>query len=177
MSLRHATVILAAAMRAAAVALSVSVIEPKKAEAARAVKMCGGGTIQLKAKEQRTVRLHNKERKSRGLRQLCVHPKLTKAARAHSRDMIRNDSFQHGSVGARLRRHGYNWRVYGENIAGGSGPYGRPANVFRRWMRSSGHRSNNLDRRFREIGLGVASGTYRGTRGYKMYTVDFGTRR
>jgi uncharacterized protein YkwD len=177
MVLRYATVILAAALLATVVAVSISVVNPKEANAASAVRTCGGGTIKLNAKEERTLRLHNQERRSRGLRALCVHPKLTKAARAHSTSMIKKDYFGHGSVGRRLKRHGYNWRVYGENIAGGTGRYASPRNTFRRWMRSSGHRANILDRRFREIGIGTATGNYKGHRGYTMYTVDFGRRR
>jgi uncharacterized protein YkwD len=177
MILRYATVIFAAAIAATVVALSVSAIEPKKAEAASVVRTCGGGTIKLKAKEERTFRLHNRARKSRGLRPLCVHPKLTKAARSHSASMIKKDYFGHGSVGRRLKRHGYHWRIYGENIAGGSGSYGLPGNIFRRWMGSSRHRANILDRRFGQVGVGTYKGTYKGTRGYTMYTVDFGTRR
>jgi uncharacterized protein YkwD len=174
---RYASVILVAAVLAAVVALSVSAVEPERAEAASKVRTCGGGTIKLNAKEERTLRLHSRERRSRGLRALCVHPKLTKAARAHSSDMIKKDYFGHGSVGRRLKRHGYTWRVYGENIAGGTGRYASPGNAFRRWMNSSGHRTNILDRRFREIGIGTATGTYKGHRGYTMYTVDFGRRR
>jgi uncharacterized protein YkwD len=176
MILRCSTVVLAAVL-ATIVALSVSAIEPEKAEAANTVRTCGGKAIELNGREERTLILHNRERRSRGLRTLCLHPLLTKAARVHSADMIREDYFGHGQTGRRLKRYGYNWRVYGENIAGGTGRYALPRNVFRRWMKSSGHRSNILDRRFREIGIGTATGTYKGKRGYTMYTVDFGTRR
>jgi uncharacterized protein YkwD len=175
--LRHAIVVIAAVVLATFGAVFISAVELKKAEAASAVRTCGGGKILLKPKEERTLRLHNRARKSHGLRRLCVHPKLTRAARAHSADMIRKDYFGHGNVGRRLKRFGYNWRTYAENIGGGSGRYGRPGNVFRRWMNSRGHRSNILGRRFREIGIGAVTGRYKGTRGYTMYTVDFGRRR
>ena len=174
---RYASVILVAALLATVVALSVSALEPEKAEAASTVRTCGGGTIKLNAKEERTLRLHNRERTSRGFRALCVHPKLTKAARAHSTSMIKKDYFGHGSVGRRLKHYGYNWRVYGENIAGGTGSAASPRHIFKLWMNSSGHRANILDRRFREIGIGTATGNYKGHKGYTMYTVDFGTRR
>lgn len=177
MILRYSVVVIASAVVATVLALSVSAVGPEKAEAASAVKTCGGGTIKLNAKEESTLRLHNRERKSRGLRTLCVHPQLTKAARAHSTNMIKRDNLGHGSVGRRLKRHGYNWRVYAENIAGGTGKYTRPTNTFRRWMNSSGHRTNILDRRFREIGIGTTTGTFKGKKGYTMYTVDFGRRR
>ena len=177
MVFRYATVILAAAVLAVVTVLSVSAVEPRKAEAASAFKTCAGGPIKLNAKEKHTLILHNKMRKKKGLRLLCVHPALTKAARAHSADMIRKDYFGHGSVGARLKRHGYNWRTYGENIAGGPGRSASPGNIFKRWMNSSGHRANILNRRFREIGIGTATGTYKGQKRYTMYTVDFGARR
>jgi uncharacterized protein YkwD len=44
-------------------------------------------------------------------------------------------------------------------------------------MKSSCHRANILNRRSREVGIGTATGTYKGKRGYTMYTVDFGSRR
>ncbi len=41
----------------------------------------------------------------------------------------------HGSVGARLKRYGYHWRVCGENIAGGSGSKGSsPASPSGGWV-------------------------------------------
>jgi uncharacterized protein YkwD len=176
MVLRYCVVILAAAILATVAAVSLSLVKPMEVEAATSVRTCGGGTIELKAKEERALSLHNRARKNRGLRALCVHPKLTKAARAHSAHMIKKDYLGHGSVGSRLKSHGYNWRIYAENIAGGSDTYGAPSNVFKRWMGSSGHRANILDRRFREIGIGIATGNYKGRTGYTMYTVDFGTR-
>jgi len=177
MILRYAAVVFVATVLATVAALSVSALEPRKAEAADTVRTCGGGKISLNAKEARTLKLHNQARKNRGIRRLCVHPKLTKAARAHSASMIKKDYFGHGDVGRRLKRFDYNWRIYGENIAGGSGHYGRPGNVFKRWMNSRAHRSNILKKDFREVGIGTATGTYKGNRGYTMYTVDFGRRR
>jgi uncharacterized protein YkwD len=44
-------------------------------------------------------------------------------------------------------------------------------------MDSSAHRANILDRRFREVGIGTATGKYKGHTCYTTYTVDFGTRR
>jgi uncharacterized protein YkwD len=175
---RHIIVVIAAVvLSTVGGAVSVSTAEPEEVETASAVKTCGGGTIQLSAKEERTLRLHNHARKSRGIRPLCVHPALTKAARSHSADMLRKDRLWHGNVGRRLKRFGYHWRTYGENIALGSGSRGSPEKIFRSWMKSRGHRSNILNRRFREIGIGIDTGTFKGTKGVTMYTVDFGTRR
>ena len=158
-------------------AVSVSATEPDEVQTASAVKTCDGGTIQLNADEERTLRLHNHARESRGIRSLCVHPALTKAARSHSAAMIRKDRLWHGNVGRRLRKVGYHWLTYGENIGLGSGSRGSPKSIFRSWMKSRGHKSNILNRRFHEVGIGSATGTYKGTKGVTAYTVDFGTRR
>jgi uncharacterized protein YkwD len=177
--IRHIIVVIAAVVLATTggLAASVSAAEPEEVEPGSAVRTCGGGTIQLSAKEERTFRLHNRTRKGRGIRPLCVHPALTKAARSHSADMIRKDRLWHGNVGRRLKKFGYHWRTYGENIGWGSGSRGSSKSIFRSWMKTRGHRSNILNRRFREIGVGVETGTFKGTRGATVYTVDFGTRR
>jgi uncharacterized protein YkwD len=91
--------------------------------------------------------------------------------------MIRKDYVKHGAVGTRLKHYGYKWRTYGENIAWGPGSYGSPRKVFRWWMHSRAHRSNILAKKFREIGVGTATGTYKGHKNTTMYTVDFGRRR
>jgi uncharacterized protein YkwD len=44
-------------------------------------------------------------------------------------------------------------------------------------MKSRGHKRNILKEGFREVGIGTATGTFKGTRGVTVYTVDFGARR
>ena len=113
MALKYSIVVFAALMLALVTAVGASALKPEKAGAASTVtvRTCTGGSIALKANEKRSLDLHNNARKSRGLRALCVHPALQRAARAHSADMINRDYFSHGSVGTRLKRYGYNWRV------------------------------------------------------------------
>ncbi len=79
--------------------------------------------------------------------------------------MIRKDRFFHGNVGKRLKRHGYRWSTYGENIAYGSGRRGSPESVFNRWMKSRGHKQHILKKGFREVGIGTATGNFKGTKG------------
>jgi uncharacterized protein YkwD len=178
---RHAIVVIGAVVLAAVGAVSVA--EPEETEAMSAVKACGGGKIKLNAREERILHLHNRARKSREVRPLCVHPALTRAARAHSSDMIRRDYFSHNTKGKgesaceRIRRYGYRWRACAENIAWGAGSRGSPAKVFKGWMDGRVHRSHILAKKFREVGIGSATGSYKGTDGVTMYTVDFGTRR
>ncbi len=180
--MRRIAVLLAAVFLAAFAAAGVSALAPTEADAASTVRTCTGGTITLKTVEKSMLDLHNRERASRGLPRLCVHPTLQKAARAHSRDMIRRDYFSHNTKGRnegaceRIRRYGYRWRECGENIAWGSGSMGSPSSRFRSWMTSSGHRSNILNGKFREVGIGAVRGTFQRYSDVTMWTVDFGDR-
>jgi len=177
-----------AAALAVIAAFGVSVLEPQEAEATLvSVSTCDGGTITLNAEEKRVLELHNKARKKRGLKRLCVNPILTQAARAHTREMLNKDYLSHNSFNGetaakRLERFGYTSDGYtyyatGENIACGCGSYGAPDNIFKWWMHSTGHRSNILKKRFREVGISVLTGTFKSCSQATMYTVDFGTRR
>lgn len=180
MGSRYTSAVLGAVMFVCVTVLLSTAIEPRKAGASTtAVKACGGGNIILKAREKRTFTLHNMARENRGLRPLCLDPRLTKAARSHSREMVKKDYFSHTSyngesVSARLRRFGYGRSVYGENIAGGYGSPAKAGRIFGNWMDSASHRSNILDGKFRRVGVGTYKGDYRGVGGYTMYTVDFG---
>lgn len=126
MGSRYVGAVLGAVMLVCATAFLSTTVEPRMAGATTAnVKTCGGESITLKAREKRTLALHNMARADRGLRPLCVDPRLTRAARSHSRQMVKKDYFSHNSyngesVGARLRRFGYDCSVCGENIAGGT---------------------------------------------------------
>ena len=185
--MRHLTFIITSTFLATLAILVVSTTNPPTADAAKSVKRCGGGKISLKADERRAFLLHNKIRRDRDLRAFCVHPKLQRAARAHSKDMIRRDYFSHntkggGSFSKRLKRFGYTpkgfkYYTVGENIAYGSGPRGEPKRIMRSWMKSRGHKKNIVNRKFREIGIGTYTGTYKKLKGVTMYTADFGTRR
>ena len=187
--MKYLTFVLTTVFLATVTVVGVSIASPTVAEAAGGgkVKRCGGGKIFLNAKEKETFIRHNKIRRNHDLRTFCVHPKLQRAARAHSKDMIRRDYFSHntkgrGSFEKRLKRFGYTpkgfkYYTVGENIAGGNGPYSEPAKIMRGWMKSTGHRRNILNGKFRQIGIGTHTGTYKRHKEWTMYTADFGTRR
>ena len=186
--LRYAALVVVAVILAAVASVGVPAVDAPSAEgAAFTVKTCTGGTIELNGNEKQTLELHNETRADRGLPRLCVHPVLTKAARAHSESMLEKDFFSHDSYngessGERLERFGYGPKGYsdykiGENIVWGTGSFGSPDSIFKSWMDSRGHGENILDEGFRQIGIGVRMGTYRDHNGATMYTVDFGTRR
>lgn len=183
--------VLACLLAAALVAIGVvgaSILAPREAGASLVtVRTCGGGTIELNAYEKRVLELHNKTRTRHGLKTLCVNVALTNAARAHSREMLdkdyaSHDSFNGETVGERLKRFGYtssgcSYYLIGENIAWGCGSRGAPAYIFKWWMNSKYHKSNVLNKNFREVGIGVRGGTYKTCKQARTYTVDFGTRR
>ena len=134
-----------------------------------------------------TVCLINRERTRRGLRALRVNKRLSRAAVSHTRDMIQRRYFAHESrsgvnVVDRLLSTGYlggvrNWLV-GENLAWGSGARSTPREALVGWMNSPSHRRNMLNRRFREIGIGVVfSAPHASSRVAATYTTTFGTRR
>src|SRR5215213_9922724 len=172
--MKYLPVVLAIILCAAAGLVALD--SPAEAAGGGYVSRCGGGKIFLHAKEKRLLALHNNARRDRDLRTFCVSPALQKAARAHSKDMIQRDYFSHYTKGknedacTRIRRFGYRWSHCGENI----GYNTTPDRMFHSWMRSSGHRRNILDGKFRNIGIGAYTGYYFRSK-TTMYTVDFGT--
>lgn len=188
MATRRVSVALLAVTLAAISVIGALLLGSRGAEAELVtVKTCGGGTIELNSGEKRMLELHNKARIERGLKALCVHPSLTQAARAHSQEMLDKDyashkSFNGETVKQRLERFGYTFVGYsyyaiGENIAWGCGSSGAPDGIFKWWMNSSDHRPNILGGKFREVGIGARTGTFKSCTNATMYTVDFATRR
>ena len=134
--------------------------------------------------ERTVLCLVNRERTSRGLKRLRSSGKLGQAATSHSRDMVRRGYFDHVSPGGgtmqdRIQETGWfsgaRSYAYAENIAWGSGEYATPASIVESWMKSAGHRHNILNRRYSELGVGVALGTPRDRDG-ATYTTNFGDR-
>lgn len=134
--------------------------------------------------ERTVLCLVNRERTSRGLKRLKASSKLAKAATSHSRDMVRRGYFDHvspngGTMQDRIKQTGWfsggRSYAFAENIAWGSGTLSNPQHIVESWMNSAGHRHNILNRRYTELGVGVALGTpeeYDGA----TYTTDFGVK-
>ena len=133
-----------------------------------------------------TLCLLNRRRSAHGARKLRENQRLAKAARKHAADMVRRDYFAHTAPGGvsfvdRIMKQDYvkkgqGW-VLGENLAWGSYQLATPKSIVRSWMRSPGHRANILNKRFREIGIGVVDGApVPGTSHAATYATSFGTR-
>ena len=142
--------------------------------------------ITMTKPEKQLLKLVNHVRAKHHLHQLTMVRSLERASRAHSRQMVHNGYFDHNStggesVGARLIRFGYTatgctrWTV-GENIAYGRKSSGTPHAVFMAWWHSPAHRHVMLTKRFRNLGIGRASGTFKGVSGVIFYTLDCGAR-
>ena len=108
---------------------------------------------------------------------LALAPALTRAARAHSLDMVAQGFFSHagsdGSTpGERATRAGYRWSMVGENIASG---VGTPRAVVAGWLASPHHCANIMTAGFRQ--MGVAFAVDRANPQAIAWTEDFGTPR
>lgn len=106
--------------------------------------------------------LLNDERANGGVRAVAEHAALSRAAQDHARDMVENGYLSHtgldGSTpGDRATAAGYDWNFVAENIAQG---YGSDSSVIAAWMGSPGHRSNMLDARAEDFGLGLVDTTW-----------------
>lgn len=109
---------------------------------------------------------------------LAFNPLLIDAADAHSAWMLATDTFSHtgangSSPGDRMAAAGYSFSgswSWGENISitWGSGAAITAAQIegFHAGLfRSAGHRANILNDTFRETGIGVEAGEYKGSNG------------
>lgn len=117
----------------------------------------------------------NRVRAMHGLGPLRFHPRLQRAARAHSRDMVRRAYFAHGRLVQRLRRYRFRpeGRIVGENLAWGAGEQGRPGTIVDMWLRSPSHRRLLLRPGFSYVGVGAVAAPFRGARGATVVTANF----
>ncbi|MGV9264797.1 CAP domain-containing protein [Kitasatospora sp. NPDC003701] len=132
---------------------------PGRTTAAPASGTAAGGTAAQYA--QQVVDLVNAQRAQHGCGPLTADTRLATAAQGHSEDMAARNYFDHASpegqhADHRIEATGYRWSSWGENIARGQKD---PAAVMDAWMNSPGHRANILNCSFKEIGVGVKTGS------------------
>jgi len=131
--------------------------------------------------------LINHRRTHRGLKRLRGSFALLSAAQAHSDAMAAQNFFSHegndGTPASRAEAAGYMagasaWGL-GENLEWASGKAASPRAVVDAWMGSPEHRDVMFSRRFRHIGVGVASGSPMSpdVQNAEMFTADFGFRK
>lgn len=131
------------------------------------------------AQIQRIVDLVNQRRKEAGLAPVTVNATLTSCAQRYSEVQASQGTINHtgpdgSNPGQRLKRCGYSWKHYGENLAAG---YIDAQEVMTAWMNSPGHRKNIMNGKLKEIGIGFAHrdndpGAY-----FDYYVMELGTRK
>ena len=119
-------------------------------------------TVNVFELEKLAFGLINQNRVANGLKELTWSDEVAKIARLHSNNMAENKFFSHrgldGSmIGERADSLGVKkWRAIGENIAFNRG-YANPTEfAVECWMKSTGHRENLLNDRWKETGIGIA---------------------
>ena len=129
--------------------------------------------------QRQVVSLLNDVRDARGLPPLALRRTLSIGARAHARDMVQRNYFDHDTLNgpswdSRVSRLVGPRHTFGENIGWGSFASGTPDAIVHAWMNSTGHRRNILDPAFRLIGVGIATGSFQGHGEARVYVTDFG---
>lgn len=110
---------------------------------------------------QEVLRLSNAERAKVGAAPLQLNDQLMKAAQDYAAVLAPGPCFEHTcppepDLGVRAKNAGYTGGRLGENIAAGDQT---PADVVAGWMGSPGHRANILNPGYRELGVGVQTGS------------------
>jgi uncharacterized protein YkwD len=128
----------------------------------------------LDAQEKAMCRAINAFRAEHGRAPLKLSVALVRAAEWMSKDMARNDNFDHTDshgrdFASRLAAFGYNKPTKGENIAGGEDS---AAATVTQWKNSPQHRANMLSTKFKVMGVGRAQDSDSMLGWY--WTADFG---
>jgi uncharacterized protein YkwD len=110
------------------------------------------------------VALTNADRSTRALASVKQNAALTFAAQKKADDMLARGYFAHvspdgGTPWQWFRSSGYPYLYAGENLAMN---FYSASDVESAWMNSPTHRANITDARYKEIGIGIARGTYVG---------------
>lgn len=130
------------------------------------------------------LQLVNADRAKVGARPLSFDRELVKAAGDHSAWMVAHGVFSHTGVngsspGDRIKIAGYGWSAYGENIAYIAGSMAAVLDqadvrqLHTNLMNSPSHQANLLNPIYRDAGIGLTQGTYRGMPAI-FVTEDFG---
>jgi hypothetical protein len=117
-----------------------------------------------KKQAEKIVVLTNEIRSNLGLNILKENTKLSESAYNKAQDMLVEQYFAHISPKKKgldywLRKGGYVYDIAGENLAMG---FSDAADVVNAWTQSKTHYANMIDPSFKEIGIGISSGSYQG---------------
>jgi uncharacterized protein YkwD len=129
--------------------------------------------VELSEVEQAILDATNKEREKEDLPALKPNKVLCEVARAHSANMAKQGEMKHELDGKnpadRVKAAGYIYAHMAENIAVSDGE--KPEGILKAWMDSKEHKENILNKKYTEIGIGLA----KNDKGDTYYTQVFGT--
>jgi uncharacterized protein YkwD len=132
-------------------------------------------TASIAPKRSETALLNqmNELRAQYELPPLTLDPHLERAARAHSREMLAANVFDHGAFADRMFQFDVTGAVAGENIAWGTGPRGSAQGIVLAWLASPEHRANLLRPSFTRVGVADLVGPFQGYARAHVVTADF----
>lgn len=109
-----------------------------------------GGCWEVKGAERGFAKRINNVRGVAKRGMLRLDPELSKAARLHTREMVKQNKLHH-TPSDKLSRRVTNWTVLGENVGVG----GDVQSLHDAFMASPGHAQNVLYDSFRHVGIGT----------------------
>ena len=117
----------------------------------------------LEINREGVIGLVNKERSERGLNTLVSNQRLQVAAQWKANDMIEKDYWEHFHNGKSpwvwMKEAGYEYIDAGENLAI---DFSELEPMHQAWMNSPTHRDNIINSKYKEVGIGIASGDFEG---------------
>jgi len=113
------------------------------------------------------IELTNVKRAENGAGKVTFNPQLAQAAAAKANNMLAENYWAHYSPSGKspwsfMNTVGYKYVYAGENLAR---DFNDATSVMNAWMNSASHKSNLLDKNFKEIGVAVVSGKLTGQEG------------
>lgn len=107
----------------------------------------------------------NQERQSLSAETLIPNTTLDAVASSRADDLFTNQYFEHESPDHQsapdlAKKFDYNYSLIGENLALGN--FENEKAIVEAWMKSPGHRANILNPEYRELGVSVKEGIFKG---------------
>lgn len=117
----------------------------------------------LAEEQKKLLALTNQIREDKKVAILAPAEKLNLSAQNKAEDMATKNYFAHTSDGKNLSSWlqgvGYKYEVAGENLAVG---FSSAEDIVAAWQRSPTHYKNLIDKDFKDLGIGLAGGVYKG---------------
>lgn len=130
-------------------------------------------SVAMTATERSFVSALDRVRARNDLPALAPDGRLAASAREHSQELVATGTFEHGQFWKRIEAHGITSGNVGETLGWTSRRSGASSRIVAAWLASPDHRRILLDSDYREIGVGVDTGVFKGYPGALVVTADF----